>query len=150
MKLHIAVDHRSHEIEDLLINEILKTKNLEIVTSKLPHHSEDDYPDFAIEVLEQMDKTKDIGVVICGNGIGMSIIANKIKGVRCARAVNTDDCIKAREHNGANVLAIGTTTIEEMTNLITTFMDTPTPNEERHIRRMNKIINYENGTYNGL
>lgn len=150
MKIYIATDHRGHTIENELIENLKKYINCEIVPSTIPHSSDDDYVDFAIDVLTKMDKKNDIGIVICGNGIGMSIIANKVPQIRCARVLTKDDAKAAREHNGANAIALGTTTVNEMTDLILTFINTPLPNEERHIRRVNKIIKFENGEYNEL
>lgn len=151
MNIYLAMDHRASKIkEDLIIN----LKNLgynNIFLPTIENKDGDDYVDFAINVLNKMDKTKDIAVLICGNGIGMSIIANKFKGIRCARVVDESDAIAAREHNGANALALGENLgVKSIVEIIDTFIRTELPQEERHQRRVNKIIQYEEGTYNEL
>ena len=87
---------------------------------------------------------------LAGNGIGISIAANKVKGIRCARVVSEEDAHHAKNHNGANVIAFGGISKEEALNIIKTFLNTKSATEERHIRRIKKIIDYENGAYNGL
>ena len=150
MNIYLATDHRGHTIEKELIQNLKKYLDVNIITSQLPHSPEDDYVDFALDVLNRMDKSKDIAVVICGNGIGMSIIANKVRDIRCARVTTIDEAVAAREHNGANAIALGTTNISKMTKLILAFINTPLPTEARHLRRISKIIKYEHGEYNEL
>lgn len=149
MNLYIGTDHRGNTIEKELVSELKRITNLEIITCNIEHSSEDDYPDFAFDVCKNI-KDDDIGVLICGNGIGMSIAANKVKGIRCARVTNEEEAEAARKHNAANVIALGTFDVNEMIKLIIKFIITPLPTEERHMRRVNKIINYENGEYNEL
>lgn len=151
MKLYIATDHRGKDVlKDLIIN----LKNLgyqDIFLPTIENSEGDDYVDFALNVLEKMDKKSDIAVLICGNGIGMNIIANKVKKVRCARVVSEIEAVAARSHNGANALALGADLgVNTLTEIIDTFLKTEMPSEERHQRRVNKIIQYEEGTYNGL
>ena len=151
MKIYIGTDHRGAEIRSELILALNALGYTDIFTSTLPNSSEDDYVDFAIDVCEKMNVNTDIGILICGNGIGMSIIANKVEGIRCARVVNEDDATKAKEHNGANVLALGSDLgIAKIVSIVDTFIKTKASEEERHQRRVNKIINYEEGTYNEL
>lgn len=151
MKLYIATDHRGNDVlKDLIIN----LKNLgyqDIFLPTIENSAGDDYVDFALNVLEKMDKKDDIAVLICGNGIGMNIIANKVKGIRCARVVSEIEAVAAKEHNGANALALGADLgVNILTEIIDTFLKTEMPSEERHQRRVNKIIQYEEGTYNEL
>lgn len=146
MKLYIGTDHRGTEIRNELINKLKQNINDEIIISQLPSSSEDDYVDFAFDICEKMDKKNDIGVLICGNGVGMSIAANKVKGIRCGRVVNETEAIAARQHNGSNVVALGADLgVDKLVSIICTFIKTSSPTEERHIRRVNKIINYEQG-----
>ena len=104
MKIYIACDHRGVELKEYLIRNLQNT--YEIIPSTLPNSSEDDYPDFAFDICTKMDKTTDLGILICGTGIGISIAANKVKGIRCARVNNLEDAKSARIHNHANVIAI--------------------------------------------
>lgn len=151
MRIYLATDHRGAEIkEDLIINlHNLGYDNIFLPT--IDNKDGDDYVDYALNVLNKMDKNNDIAVLICGNGIGMSIIANKVKKVHCARVVNENEAIAARTHNGANALALGADLgVQALVDIIDTFIKTELPNEERHQRRVNKIIQYEEGTYNEL
>lgn len=151
MRLYIACDHRGALIEEKLVN-LLKEKGYnDIYLSQLEHSSDDDYVDFALDIYDKMDIENDIGVLICGTGVGMSIIANKVKGVRCARVTNIDETISAREHNGANSLALGENLgVEKIVEIIDTFIKTPTLIDERHKRRVDKIIKFEKESYNEL
>lgn len=149
MKIIIGSDHRGVELRKE-IKRILESDGFEVIETKVPNNENDDYPDFAFDVANQI-KDDELGILICGNGIGISIAANKVKGIRCARVVNSDDCFKAKTHNGANIIAFGAEhTIEEAMDMVNTFISTKTVSDERHLRRVNKIISYENGEYNEL
>lgn len=151
MNIYLATDHRGSIIKKDLIISLNNLGYHNIFLPTIDNSENDDYVDFAINVLNKMDKENDIAVLICGNGIGMSIIANKVKGVRCARVVSESEAIAARRHNGSNALALGADLkVEKLTEIIDTFIKTEMPNEERHQRRVNKIIQYEEGTYNEL
>lgn len=101
-----------------------------------------DYPEYAKKVCRAInDGECDKGILICGTGIGISITANKIKGIRCALCT---DCFMAeatRLHNDANVLAMGGRVVGPglAVKIVDTFLDTAFSNEERHIRRINAI-----------
>ncbi len=101
-----------------------------------------DYPEYAKKVCKAInDGECDKGILICGTGIGISITANKIKGIRAALCT---DCFMAeatRLHNDANVLALGGRVVGPglALKIVDTFLDTPFSNEERHIRRINAI-----------
>ena len=130
----------------------LKDLGIDINISKLKHNDNDDYPDFAFDVCKRVvDNKNSLGILICGTGIGMSIAANKVKGIRAARCVNTDDAFFARNHNDSNVLCISSNNdINNIYEIVDTFLNTKTSEEERHHKRVQKIINYENGEYNEL
>lgn len=150
MKLFIGSDHRGVEIENLLV-EKLRENNYEVYQTQLPHYDTDDYVDFALDICNNVINNKDsLGVLICGTGIGMSIAANKVKGIRAAHCTSLEHAHLAREHNGANVICIANTNLDDMFNIINEFINTPSATEEKHINRINKIINYENGEYNEL
>ena len=149
MKIIIGSDHRGVELRKEIIKN-LESDGFEVIETTIPNNDNDDYPDFAFDVAKQI-KDYNLGILICGNGIGISIAANKVKGIRCARVVNSDDCFKAKTHNGANIIAFGAEhTIEEAMDMVNTFISTKTASDERHLRRVNKIISYENGEYNEL
>ena len=151
MTIYIGADHRGLEAKKSIMD-YLKGKNIDVVDAGLPNDDLDDYPDFAFKVGKLVSKTQDsLGILICGNGVGMCIAANKVKGVRCVRAVDKDDAYKGKNHNGANVIALGANLdINILKEIIDTFILTDPAKEERHLKRINKIINYENGEYNEL
>lgn len=101
-----------------------------------------DYPEYAKKVCNAINAGEcEKGILVCGTGIGISITANKIKGIRCALCT---DCFMAeatRLHNDANVLAMGGRVVGPglALKIVDTFLDTPFSNEERHIRRINAI-----------
>ena len=146
MRIYIGTDHRGIETEDIIVN-YLKNEKIEVIRSNIEHSNTDDYVDFALDVAKNVIKEKEsFGILICGTGIGMSIAANKVKGIRAARCVNNDDAFLTRNDNNSNILCLSyKTPIEINIEIINTFLKTPFSNEERHIRRVNKIKEYENG-----
>ena len=149
MKIYIATDHRGVKREQEIIK-YLEEKKIDYQVSKLPHSDTDDYVDFAIDVAEHVVNDNDsFGILICGTGIGMSIAANKVKGIRAARCVTEDDAYWTRNDNNANVLCIGyNLDLDNNKRIIDKFINTEFSKEERHIRRVNKITQYENGITN--
>jgi ribose 5-phosphate isomerase B len=110
----------------------------------------DDYPAFCINaalavVADQSAGVHALGIVLGGSGNGEQIAANKVKGVRAALAWNHSTAVLARQHNDANVVAVGGRqhSVEEATALIEAFLQEPFSNDERHIRRIGKIAAYE-------
>ena len=149
MSIYIASDHRGVALVEYLAKEL--SKDINVVTSKIEHSAEDDYPDFAFDVCMHMNKVNDLGILICGNGVGIAIAANKVKGIRCGRVVNNDDAKAAKEHNHANVISLpASIEPKQALEICKTFISTIPSQEDRHVRRVNKIISYENGEYNAL
>lgn len=105
-----------------------------------------DYPDYAECVAESVASGEcEKGLLICGTGIGMSIAANKVKGIRCAHCCDAFSAKACREHNDANVLAIGarTTGLSIALDIVKIFLSTPFSGEARHIARIAKISEIE-------
>ncbi len=145
MKIYIGSDHRGIELKEEIIK-YLKEEGLNVIPSSVPNSETDDYPDFAFDVAKNVLKNPDsLGIVICGNGIGISIAANKVKGIRCARVINSDDAFKAKNHNGANMIAFGGLDIEVAKEIVDIFITTQSAREQRHLKRIEKITQYENG-----
>ena len=144
MKIYISADHKGVELKNEVIN-YLNNNGISVEDIGLKNYDLDDYPDFAFAVCEKVVKDEDsLGILICGNGIGMSIAANKVDGIRAARAVTVDDAFKAKNHNGANVLALSSEVdLATTKEIIDTFLITKSANDERFIRRINKIKEYE-------
>lgn len=151
MKIAIASDHRGIEYKKEVI-EYLKSKNYEIIDCSKENTPTDDYPDFAFKVCKKIvDKEAEIGILVCRTGIGMSIAANKVRGIRCAKINSVEDAILCRNDNGANVMTFNYTDgMDNIKNYIDAFLNAEVINDERHQRRVNKIIKYENGEYNEL
>jgi ribose 5-phosphate isomerase B len=150
MRVHIATDHAGMELSSHLIT-ALTAKGYEMVDhGPKSYDAEDEYPSFCINaalavVADQAAGVDALGIVLGGSGNGEQISANKVKGVRAALAWNLDTAKLAREHNDANLVAVGGRqhTVEEATALIEAFLTEPFSNAERHARRIGKIAAYE-------
>lgn len=144
MKIGIASDHRGYKLKEYL-KEVLPTLNYEVVDFGTNGEESTDYPDYAFPLADAVvQKEVDYGVAICGSGIGISIACNKVKGIRCARVTTVEDVIVTRNDNDSNILAFSGDVTESLAvEMIKTFIETPHSSEEKHHRRVNKIINYE-------
>lgn len=149
MKIAIATDHNGVEQKKVIISAL---SMYEMIDKSPINTDTDDYIDFAVEVAKSvLNKEADLGVLMCGTGIGMSIAANKIKGIRCGHCSSTEQAHLTKEHNHANVIALSyKQDINELIEMIKEFIETEPSSEERHIRRVNKIIELEKNTYNEL
>ena len=147
MRIHIGADHAGLELKAELIAH-LKSKGHEVTDhGPFEYDALDDYPDFCIPAAEAVAKDPtSLGIVLGGSGNGEQIAANKVKGIRAALAWNIETAKLAREHNNANVVAVGGRmhSIDECKAIIDAYIDEPFSNDERHIRRINKIAAYEN------
>ena len=144
MKIGIATDHRGIEVKQSLTN-YLEDLGYNVVDYGTNSTDSVDYPDYAFKVGEAVsNKEIDFGVLICNTGIGMSIAANKVKGVRCARVLDEYDAKMTRIDNDANVIALSSIIdIEKLKIVLKVFLETPHNSEERHDRRIGKITSYE-------
>ena len=144
MKIGITSDHGGYKLKQKLINHY-KTK-YEVIDYGTNNETSVDYPDYAFILGENIVKKQvDFGIAICKTGIGMSIAMNKVKGVLCAKIDNENDSICARNHNGANAIAIGGyNSFRRAKKYIDLFLNRDLDIEQRHINRINKIKKYEN------
>ncbi len=151
MVIYLGADHQGVILKNKLIS-YLESNDIDAKDIGLPNDDLDDYPDFAFKLGKLVNENENsLGILICGNGIGMSIAANKVKGIRCARVVDQDDAFKAKNHNGANVIAFGENIeLNVAKEIVDTFILTKSASEERHLKRIEKVIKYENGEYNEL
>lgn len=142
MKIGIANDHRGVNLKKNIMNYLHK-KRISCVDYGTDEEVSCDYVDYAVKLGNAVvSKEVDLGILVCGTGIGMSIAANKIDGIRCARVVNAKETQLAREHNMANVIALAEYT-ENIEEIIDAFINTKESTDERHIRRVNKVMNIE-------
>ncbi|BCT78222.1 ribose-5-phosphate isomerase [Sinomonas cyclohexanicum] len=150
MRVHIGTDHAGMELSSHLIA-ALSAKGYEMVDhGPAAYDPQDDYPSFCINAAravaaDQAAGVDALGIVLGGSGNGEQIAANKVTGIRAALAWNLDTAKLAREHNDANVVAVGGRqhTVEEATALIEAFLAEPFSDDARHIRRIGKIATYE-------
>ncbi|QCU78282.1 ribose-5-phosphate isomerase [Citricoccus sp. SGAir0253] len=150
MRVHIATDHAGLELSAHLI-EHLGSRGYEMVDhGPQSYDPQDDYPAFCINaahavVVDQQSGVEALGIVLGGSGNGEQIAANKVRGIRAALAWNLDTARLARQHNDANVVAVGGRqhSLEEATAIIEAFLAEPFSGDERHVRRIGKIVHYE-------
>lgn len=149
LSIFLGADHRGFKLKEQL-KTWLKAESYQVVDcGNTVYDPDDDFPDFAFAVAEQVadhttpDKTVK-GIIICGSGVGVNIAANKVNGIRASTAVNLDEVKHARQHDDLNVLAISAdyTSFQEAQEMIEIFLTTPFEAEERFLRRLRKIKNY--------
>lgn len=146
MKIAIASDHRGYKLKQELINNL--QKDYTIIDLGTNNEESVDFPKYGIILGETIrDKKADLGIAICGTGIGISISANKVKGIMCAKVSTEEEAKLAKEHNNANVLAIsGNLPTEKALQMIKIFINASPNKEEKYQRRINQIREYENAS----
>ncbi len=143
MTIAIGNDHAGKELKFDIIT-YLQSKEIDVINVGTDDDISVDYPDYASKVATYvLDKKVDLGILICGTGIGMSIAANKFKGIRAANIYDEQTARLAKEHNFANVITFGARTHskEKVFRLLDTFMMTEF--ESRHQNRIDKINEIE-------
>ncbi len=145
MKIAVGSDHGGYELKSV-ITEHLKKKGFEVADFGVNSCAPGDYPDYAVPVCEAVLSGKaDLGILSCGTGIGISISANKINGIRCALLGDVFSAKMARAHNDANVMALGGRVLGAglAIEIVDAFLSTPFSGEERHAKRVQKIMELE-------
>ncbi|MEI4273868.1 ribose-5-phosphate isomerase [Klenkia sp. LSe6-5] len=146
MRVFLGTDHAGLELKAHLLEAVAAAGYEPVDCGAFDYDPLDDYPPFCIEVGERVVvEPGSLGVVIGGSGNGEQIAANKVPGVRAALVWNTSTAELARQHNDANVVAVGGRqhSVEEATGLVLTFLRTPFSGEERHARRIGLVAAYE-------
>jgi RpiB/LacA/LacB family sugar-phosphate isomerase len=141
MKVSIGSDHAGYDLKDYLLSELTKS-GFEMIDCGPSDNASVDYPDFAQKTCGKVvDEEVEFGIVICSTGIGISIAANKIDGIRAALCHTESSALMARQHNNANVLALGGNVIEKTLakSIAETFLKEKFSTDERHHRRVDKI-----------
>jgi len=143
MPLFIASDHRGFELKNKII-EYLQEKNIRV--EDMGNYSLDpldDYPDFAGKVGQAVQQHPDenLGIVICGSGVGVCIATNRFAGIRSALSFRKDQVVHARENDHINVLALPSDylTVEAAKELVDAFLETKPKQEDKYIRRVKKL-----------
>ena len=145
MKLGIGCDHGGFDLKETLVA-YLRNLGHEVTDFGCYDKNSVDYPDYAFAVAEAVARGElERGIVICSTGIGASISANKVRGIRCALITDEYSARLTREHNDTNVIAFGAqiTTLERAKGLLDIWLSVPFSHGERHQRRIDKITRYE-------
>ena len=146
MRVYLGSDHAGYELKQHLVDHLAKQGYDVVDVGPHVYDPEDDYPAFCLHTgAKVVADPGSLGIVIGGSGNGEQMAANKVPGVRAALVWNTDTAQLARQHNDANVVSIGARqhSPEEATELVLEFLRTPFSEDERHIRRIGLISDYE-------
>lgn len=150
MRVHVATDHAGFEMSKRLVEHLHEMGHDVVDHGPTAYDAEDDYPSFCINaaravVRDQREGVEALGVVFGGSGNGEQMAANKVEGARAALAWSLATAQLAREHNDANVVAVGARqhSEEEMLAIIDAFLATPFSGAERHARRIAQLGEYE-------
>jgi ribose 5-phosphate isomerase B len=144
MKVAIGADHAGYDLKEKL-RTWLSQDGIDFLDEGTSSNHSVDYPDYARRVAEDVTTGRaDVGILVCGSGIGMAIAANKVPGIRAANVTSEYEAQMSREHNDANILAIGARILDEdrARKIIETFLRTPFAGG-RHQRRVDKISEIE-------
>ena len=150
MRIHIATDHAGLDLSDFLIEGLTNDGHEVFDHGPTSYDPLDDYPSFCINaalavIRDRQAGVAALGIVLGGSGNGEQIAANKVEGIRAALAWNLETAKLARQHNDANVVAVGARqhSEPEVLELIRAFIAEPFSEDERHVRRIAKISSYE-------
>lgn len=142
-KISLGSDHAGFKLKEAIKKYLIK-KGYDVKDFGTNSEDSVDYPDYAKLVANDVIKNNSRGILICGTGIGMSMAANKVSGIRAARCLDEYDAEMSRRHNDANVLTMGgrTTRKDMAKKIVDVWLNTPF-DEGRHIQRINKINELE-------
>ena len=146
MRVYLGSDHAGYELKTHLVEFVGKLGHEAVDCGAAGYDPEDDYPPFCFETAERVVADPgSLGVVIGGSGNGEQIAANKVRGVRAALAWSEETARLARQHNDANVVAIGARmhSPADAGRFVEVFLATPFSHDERHVRRIGMLTGYE-------
>ncbi|MGA9749321.1 MAG: ribose-5-phosphate isomerase [Nocardioides sp.] len=146
MRVHLGSDHAGLDLKEHLLNWLADQGHEVVDHGPFVYDALDDYPVFCLRAAQAVaDEGGSLGVVIGGSGNGEQIAANKVVGVRAALVWSEETAVLAREHNDANVISVGGRmhTLEDMTRFVEVFLDTSFTGEDRHVRRIGMLGDYE-------
>ncbi|HYG98486.1 MAG TPA: ribose 5-phosphate isomerase B [Terriglobales bacterium] len=146
MKIALGADHAGYELKEK-VKRHLEQNGYEVDDHGTTSNNSVDYPDFAKHVSEEVvNKNADLGILVCGTGVGMAIAANKVHGIRAANVTTEFEAQMLREHNNGNVLAIGARVLDDANaiKIVDKFVQTKFAGG-RHQLRVDKIMAIESG-----
>ncbi len=146
MRVHLGSDHAGLELKDHLKSWLTEHGHEPVDHGPFVYDALDDYPVFCLRAAAGVVADPgSLGVVIGGSGNGEQIAANKVAGVRSALVWSEETAVLAREHNNANVISVGGRmhSLADMTRFVEVFLDTPFPGDERHVRRIGMLTDFE-------
>ena len=146
MRIHLGADHGGFALKQEIAEHLRSTGHEVVDVGAHEYDGKDDYPDFALAVARGVAKAKgERGIIVCGSGVGASVAANKVRGVRAALCHDTYSAHQGVEHDDLNILCLGGRIIggalaEEV---VDAFVDAQFSGEERHRRRLQKVLDAE-------
>ncbi|MCP2260103.1 ribose 5-phosphate isomerase B [Streptoalloteichus tenebrarius] len=146
VRVYLGADHAGFELKAHLVEHLTRQGHEVIDVGPAAFDPLDDYPPFCVETARRVVADEgSLGVVIGGSGNGEQIAANKVPGCRAALAWSTQTATLAREHNNAQVIGVGARmhSVEEATAIVEAFLATPFSGDERHVRRIDMLSEYE-------
>jgi ribose 5-phosphate isomerase B len=147
MRIAIGADHGGYPLNERIIEELRQAGHELIDFGTHDGSRPDDYPDYALQVGETIQTAQaEIGILVCGSGVGAAVAANKLKGIRAALCGDTYSGHQSREHDDCNVLCLGArvTGVELALEIVRAFVAARFTGEERHQRRLSKVAAIEN------
>src|SRR3989344_2491374 len=147
MKLYLGADHRGFVLKEALKRALMQNGYDVEDVGAFAQDSNDDYPDFAYAAAKKVaeDPNERKGVLICGSAMGMDVVANKVKGIRATVAYSKESAAHARTNDDINIITLAgdVLSFDEAVKITDVFLKTPFSNEERHLRRLEKITKIE-------
>jgi ribose 5-phosphate isomerase B len=146
MRVHLAADHAGYELKTHLLGWLADRGYEPVDHGAFEYDALDDYPPFCVHAAQAVaEEPGSLGIVIGGSGNGEQIAANKVAGIRAALAWSTETASLARQHNNAQVVAVGARmhTQDEAAAIVEAFLTTPWSDEPRHQRRIDLLLDYE-------
>lgn len=147
MEIYIASDHKGFNLKNQLAPWLSAEKHKVTDLGPIQYTADDDYPAYGIKVARAVAEQPDMrrGIVICGSGAGMAVVANKVKGIRAALLHDPEIAASAQHDDNINVIALGSDfiTIDTAQAVILRWLTTRFSNVDRHKRRINQITHYE-------
>lgn len=143
MKVYLGADHRGFELKEKLKAQIRGHEIIDLGAHELDPN--DDYTTYALEVAKKVASQEPLGILVCGSGVGMDIVANKIDGVRASVGKQKEQVVAGRHDDDMNVLVLSAdyTSEDEAMNMVNAFLGTQFSGEERHKRRLLHIKEIE-------